>query len=53
MGAQPSNLGPVDDFEPYYNYFGGESCKLLDIPPGEFPDVTNGNIVIDDPFVLP
>lgn len=52
-GGQPSNVAPVDDFEPYYDIFGGQSCKLLDIPPGEFPDVTSGNIVIDDPFTLP
>lgn len=52
-GGEPSSLGPVDDFEPYYNIFASASCKLLSIPPNEFPDITSGNIVVDSPLDLP
>ena len=54
-GGEPS-LGSVDNFEAWYFPPGsigpGISCKLIDAYV-EPPDVTSGNIVIDDPLVLP
>ena len=54
-GGEPG-LGSVDNFEAWHFPPGstgpGISCKLIDAYV-EPPDVTSGNIVIDDPLVLP
>jgi hypothetical protein len=48
-GGDPSATAPVDDFEVWYDLH--VSCKSLDANV-EPPDVTQGNIVIDDSFTL-